>query len=209
MASTALMLASIMGSQAYAQNPADASGLATATYLSCLLDHKATTPRAAARALVEQCGYKPDQPVDEFVDQAVAQIPKDPLAPITQQLAPLRDLYSDEQYAYFEQLDEILAGSASFDEMSNRLAGLEQQALTELGRSDRDLNVLGSISAARYTFEFIRTYQGTGVVAKGFWRDLRRVGELVAAVAVGFAIAGPIGGALAGWAAIALMETDP
>lgn len=205
----ALMFAAIGAAPAHAggpaASPADPSATQAVTYLECLLRQQPVDIRDAAETLVYQCGYTPTQPVEEFVEQAVGNAPTAAYVPVAQQLAPYRNLYTAQQYAYFGQLDDIFQTSTSFEEMSRRLQDLESRAIAGLGRSERDLNVIGSVSAARYGFEFIKHYQNSGVSAKGFWQDLKRVGAVVGAFAGGFAIGGPIGAALAAWAVMAII----
>lgn len=208
-AASVLILSALIANPACAQNPMDASGAASVAYLDCVLKAGVSKIDEALVALVDKCGHKIDQPIEEFVAQTLAALPDDPKASISEQLAPVRKLYTAQQFYYFTELDGILQTSKSIDELGVRLAELEKKALDDLGRSPQDLKVLEALAVAQYGFEFASHYGESGFAAKGFWRVLGRIARIVGAVVVGTVIAGPVGAAVCGWAMMGLISTEP
>lgn len=208
-AASVLILTALIATPASAQNPMDASGAASVAYLDCVLKAGPSKIDEALVALVDKCGHKIDQPIEEFVAETLAVLPDDPKASITEQLEPVRKRYTEQQFSYFVELDRIVQTSKSIEELGLRLAELEQKAIADLGRSPQDLKVLEALSVAQYGFEFASNYGESGFAAKGFWRVLGRVARIVGAVVVGTVIAGPIGAVACGWAMMAIIGTEP
>ncbi|WP_157476480.1 hypothetical protein [Lysobacter sp. Root690] len=199
-------LSTIASSPVHAQNPMDDSGAASVAYLACVLEARPATVDAATRSLVERCGYDPGMPIDQFVSQTLAALPSDPLAPVAQQLAPIREQFTDKQFSYVVSLDNVLQTSKSFEEMFSQLSRLETQAINELGRSEQDMKILGALSAARHGLAFLSNFEDGRVSPMGFWRDLLQVGKVVGAFAAGFIGGGPILACICAWGVMALMN---
>ncbi|QWP78392.1 hypothetical protein J5226_08375 [Lysobacter sp. K5869] len=196
-----LLLFVFAGSPAYAQNPQKTAATDTVAYLDCLLSQPLRSEEDAARSLVNDCGYKTTQPIDEFVKDSLSNLPTDPLASVASQAEPYRHLYTREQFAYFEQMDDIIQNAKSYDDALSRMVKLEQQAAAKLGRSEQDLKVLDTLSTSRSVFEYIMNHPAD-VQARGFWRTLVKALAVFGAVAGGFIAGGPVGGMLAGWAVL-------
>ncbi|KRB08047.1 hypothetical protein ASD86_09640 [Lysobacter sp. Root690] len=145
-------------------------------------------------------------PIDQFVSQTLAALPSDPLAPVAQQLAPIREQFTDKQFSYVVSLDNVLQTSKSFEEMFSQLSRLETQAINELGRSEQDMKILGALSAARHGLAFLSNFEDGRVSPMGFWRDLLQVGKVVGAFAAGFIGGGPILACICAWGVMALMN---
>lgn len=190
---------------ALAQNPMEESAARSIGYMDCVIRTEATTIDAAVVALVEKCHYKLDQPVADTIAELSAVLPLDDTAPLAEQLAPIKDRFTDEQFEYFVELDAILDAAVSTDELGASLAKLEERALKSLGRSKEDLKVLEGISFARYSVELLSGYKETEAVFqdKGCCRFLRGVVRVVRAVIAGVESGGPVGGIVAGVKAIA------
>lgn len=206
--SLVLLVSALVAVPAHAQNPMDGAGATSIAYMTCLMEQNAPTADSAIRALVEQCGYDPGKPTDAFVDEVMAAMPNDPLASMEEQLAPVRKNYTAEQFSYILGIERVFQTAQSFDEASDQLASLESQAIGALGRSNRDLEVLGIISAARHAFEFF-SHSGVSILlSKGWLRDLANVGKVVMGFAIGFSVAGPIGACILAWIVMASLETE-
>lgn len=203
-----LAIPALIAAPAHAQNPMEGAGATSIAYMKCLTQQNAATADAAIRALVEQCGYDPGKPTDQFVDEILAVIPGDPLAPMQDQLASVRKNYTEEQFSYLLGVEKALQTARSFDEASDQLAILETQAVQTLGRARADLEVLATISAARFAFDFFAEGGVSLTFAKGWLRDLVNVGKVVIGFAVGFGLAGPIGACILAWVVMATLDTD-
>ena len=203
-----LFLFALVAAPAYAKNPQEHVGAQSVAYTDCLLSLALADEEAAAKALVLECGHKPDKPIDEFIKETLSSLPADPYAPVMEQIAPHRHLYNAEQLSYFEAIDRIVKEASSYEDALSRLTKLEDQAVAKLGRGESDLKVLGALSAARSVFEYIMNHPAD-VSARGFWRTLGKALSVVAAVVVGVAVAGPVGGAIAGWAMLAAYSLAP
>lgn len=203
-----LIVSALVVAPAHAQNPMDGAGATSIAYMKCLTEQNASTADAAIRALVEQCGYDPGKPTDAFVDEIMAAMPSDPLAPMKEQLAPIRKNYTEEQFSYILGVERVFQTAQSFDEASGQLASLESQAVEALGRSERDLEVLSTISAARHAFDFFSQSSISIFFEKGWLRDLANVGKVVMGFAIGFGTAGPIGACILAWIVMASLETE-
>lgn len=139
----------------YSANPAHGAGVAHNVYTGCAsAQYAAGRSHAPIEVLIRQCGYPVDAPADEAVRAYTGLFEgmrADLERPLAELLRPYRESYSDEQFSYFEDIDQIFATAASAEAADALLKTLEAQAIRDLGRSDGDLTVLGTISTARHS----------------------------------------------------------
>lgn len=146
-----------VSSENYSDNPMDRVGVAHNAYTRCLaVNYTGGGVAAHVENLVKRCGMPTDGDPAEFIKKhteiAIA-TRTDPSLSLVESLRPYRDSFSEEQFSYFEDTDQILAAAATPEEADLGLKLLEAQAVKSLGRSDKDLAVLGAISTARYSLE--------------------------------------------------------
>lgn len=193
---------------AAAENPEERVGMAHNVYLDCLMRAGGGTTDAALRMVVERCGFDPGMPVDEFVAYYTKLLDENPLLGVAQRMAPYRDLYTDDEFAYFERIDRIFASAATAAEADRALAGLEQEAVARYaGRDDAEASLLALLSTARYSLAYWsapgampQTAGGGFQTAKLKWwhKVLIVVGADAAGAGIGLLFGGPVGAGAVG-----------
>lgn len=116
--------------------------------LACLVVEHTDAKVSPFETLVTRCGFKAGMPTEEFVATYSPYIPKDMLAPMTEQMRPYRAYFNDKQYGFIEQMERILSTQEP-REAAVSLARLEKEAVATLGRDRSDLAVLAGLSTAR------------------------------------------------------------
>ena len=193
---------------AAAENPEERVGMAHNVYLDCLMRAGGGTTDAALRMVVERCGFDPGMPVDEFVAYYTKLLDENPLLDVTQRMTPYRDLYTDDQFAYFARIDAVLASAASPAEADRALAALEQEAVARYpGRDDAEASLLALLSTARYSLAYWsasgampQSAGGGFQTAKLKWwhKVLIVVGADAAGAGIGLLFGGPVGAGAVG-----------
>lgn len=147
----------LVSSEKYSDNPMNGVGVAHNAYAGCIAtvyDPKGkTTP---IELLVYRCGFPTQGAPEAFITkygQLVDQSAGDPKLSLVANLKPYRASFSEEQFSYFEDIDQILGTAKDPEDADRLLKTLEQQAAKALGRADSDLTVLGAISTTRHSLE--------------------------------------------------------
>lgn len=143
--------------EAYSDNPMHGVGVAHNAYAGCAaLHYQPGQGGSPIEALVRQCGYPTGGSEEDFIRRQNALLSSSldaGDAPLAEGLRAYRAAFSDEQFAYFEDIDSIFASTTDAATADRLLKTLETQAIRGLGRSDQDLTVLGAISTARHSLE--------------------------------------------------------
>ncbi|MGZ3458814.1 MAG: hypothetical protein ACXU86_09970 [Archangium sp.] len=148
-----IVLAALFSGAAFAQNPMDYVGQQHNEYLGCLERVNPDASRNPLEVLVTDCGFQPEQPADEFIQEYTALMPEDQLAPLSVKLEPYRAEFNDQQYGFALEIENILSTQTP-DEADKALEALEANAVESLGREKADLAVLSGLSTARYSLRF-------------------------------------------------------
>lgn len=193
---------------AAAENPQQRVGIEHNLYLDCLMRAGGGTIETALRTVVERCGFDPGMPVDAFVASYAKLLDGDPFLDVTQRMTPYRDLYTDDQFAYFARIDAALASAASPAEADRALAALEQEAVARYpGRDDAEASLLALLSTARYSLAYWsasgampQSAGGGFQTAKLKWwhKVLIVVGADAAGAGIGLLFGGPVGAGAVG-----------
>lgn len=148
---------SISAAPAIAGNPADEAGEQHNIYLDCLFKANATGT-GIPKALIESCGYDPSIPDEEFIKYLLdfLEIEDQPLSVV---MEPVRDQYTDYEFAFFGRMDEIGLQAASFAEADAKLGQLEEEAVAKLDpKSHSGRIILGGLSVSRHSVRFWRVF---------------------------------------------------
>ena len=193
---------------AAAENPQERVGMAHNVYLDCLMRAGGGATDTALRMVVERCGFDLGMPVDEFVAYYTKLLDENPFLGVAQRMAPYRDLYTEDEFAYFERIDRIFASAATAAEADRALAGLEQEAVARYaGRDDAEASLLALLSTARYSLAYWsasgampQTAGGGFQTAKLKWwhKVLIVVGADAAGAGIGLLFGGPVGAGAVG-----------
>lgn len=187
-----------------ADNPQNHVGIEHNLYLECLMRNGGGATKVALRALVERCKFDPGMPVDEFVELYGGLLDGDPLLKVAERMQPYRSLYTEEQFAFFDRIDQALALTATPAEADRALAGLEQEAIARFpGRDDAEASLLALLSTARHSLAFW-TGQGASLLEtrngrveaqrlKWWQKVLIVLGADAAGAGIGFLVGGPVG----------------
>lgn len=187
-----------------ADNPQERVGIEHNIYLDCLMRNGGGTTKESLRMLVERCKFDPGIPVDEFVEIYAGLLVDDLSLNVAERMKPYRSLYTEEQFAFFDRIDQALASSATPAEADRALADLEQEAIASFpGRDDAEASLLALLSTARHSLAFwtaagsplLEDRKG-GVEAQRlrWWQKVLIVlGADVAGAGIGFLVGGPIG----------------
>jgi len=174
-ASVVLLLGSVYGASAFAaDNPVDHAGIQHNMYLNCLLEG-GVGEREALAYIVEKCGYDPGLPLDEYVKANQPILDMDPLMPLAEKLAPVRDRYSAYEFSFFERIDAIVASGVDLDQAQAGFAELEREAIARLDpKSAGGKNILGGLSvlrhSTRYWADYAAAYPNAGAAETGRMR---------------------------------------
>lgn len=208
-----LLAGAVHAAPALAQgNPLDRVGIEHNVYLACLVHNGATEGVEPLVAVVEICGFRPGTSTEEFVARYAAFAQVDPYAGVAQNLAPYRDAYNDQQFAYFEQIDRVLRMATDEAGADAAFARLEASAVAQLrSGSPADQSVLAALSTARHSLRYwsatVATAGGRTGAAKSskrrFWDVLMVVGADLLGAAGGTLIGGPVLGGVIGAASSA------
>ena len=189
-------------------NPQQQVGIDHNLYLDCLMRSGGGTTDAALRALVERCGFKPEMPTEEFVAYYAKLLEADPLLGVAGRVAPYRALYTEDEFAYFDRIDQALSQAASPAEADRALAALEQEAVKRYaGRTDAESSLLATLSVSRYSLAYWSAsgaipQQTSGEIGTRKLKWWQKVLVVVAADAagagIGFLFGGPVGAGAVG-----------
>ncbi|ATB29736.1 hypothetical protein [Melittangium boletus] len=149
----AVLFAGAASAQIKSANPMNHVGEQHNAYLACLQKVNADGKSNPLEALVDQCGFKPEQPADEFIQEYTELMPENLLAPLSETLAPHRKAFNDKQYYFALEIERVLS-TQSPEQASKSLADLENKAVQSLGRETADLAVLSGVSTARHSLLF-------------------------------------------------------
>lgn len=145
----ALALVSLAGTPARAaENPMAFVGQQHNIFLDCIIDNEPQFPFDPFYILIDICLFNTGMSSKEFSATYTPLMPADLLAPMNEMLAPHRKQFTDTQYAYISEIENILA-TQSPEEAAKSLEALEAKAVAKLGRKSADLAVLGGLSTAR------------------------------------------------------------
>lgn len=187
-----------------ADNPQQRVGIEHNLYLDCLMRKGGGSIEVSLRGLVDDCGFDPGMPVDEFVGLYAPLLGGDPLLGVAARMKPYRSFYTEEQFAFFDGIDQALALSATPAEADRALAKLEQDAMARFsGRDDAEASLLALLSTARHSLAFwtapgappLEARSG-GVQAQKlkWWQKVLIVlGADAAGAGIGFLVGGPVG----------------
>jgi len=145
----------LVSSEPYSDNPMNGVGVAHNAYSGCMADNRGAGG-APVEVLAYHCGVQHDGKPEEFVrtyGELAKKTRTDTRLSIAENLRGHRASFGEEQFSYFEDMDQILAEARSAEEADAGLKALEAQAVKNLGRKDNDLAVLGAISTARHSLE--------------------------------------------------------
>jgi len=149
----AVLFAGAASAQIKSANPMNYVGEQHNAYLACLQKVNADGKSNPLEALVDQCGFKPEQPADEFIQEYTELMPENLLAPLSQMLAPHRKAFNDRQYSVALEIERVLS-TQSPEQAARSLADLENKAVQSLGRETADLAVLSGVATARHSLIF-------------------------------------------------------
>lgn len=158
-ATVALLLGSVYGASAFAaDNPVDHAGIQHNMYLNCLLEG-GVGERDGLAYIVEKCGYDPGMPLDQYIKLSQPILDQDPLVPLAEKLAPVRDRYSAYEFSFIERIDAIVASGADLDQAQASFAELESEAIARLDpKSASGKNLLGGLSVLRHSTRYWSDY---------------------------------------------------
>lgn len=149
--SAMLLLGCVIGMPAVASNPVDGAGLQHNEFLRCLEKH-APPDTELLVSLVKDCGYDPGMPLDTFVKTYTPVFDIQPGTLTTSLMEPYRNQYTDYEFSFFVRMDDIFSTSPSIEQMKERLATLEHEAIERLDPEKRtNRTILGGISVARHS----------------------------------------------------------
>jgi hypothetical protein len=191
-------------------NPLDRVGIEHNVYLGCVMHIGATEGLEPLVALVEICGYNPGMSTDEFVQRYAAFAQVDVYAGPVQGMMPYRAEFTDQQFAYFERIEHILATATDAVGGDTALAREEASAVAQLRSGSRaDQSVLAALSTARHSLRFwnareqarakrTRDDGSAQTKLRPFWAVMLVVGADLLGAAGGTLIGGPAAGAIIG-----------
>lgn len=136
-----------------AGNPMDSVGEQHNAFLACLLKNDPDGRMDPFHVIIDVCGLEAGASGDEFSKVYSPLIPSNPLAPLAEQIAPVRREFSDAQYAYLAKMEEILSTQTP-EQAAKSLDALESSAVRSLKRENADLAVLSGLATARHSLQF-------------------------------------------------------
>ncbi|WP_295863815.1 hypothetical protein ACM9XD_09505 [Xanthomonas sacchari] len=138
-----------------AENPLDQVGIQHNMYLGCLMDTKASREEALS-VLVEKCGYNPGMPLERFIATQQPMIDAiDPLRPMTENLAELRQQLSAYEFSFIVRMDQIVQNAEGLDAAAVQFEELEREGIARLdARSKNGALVLGALSVVRHSARY-------------------------------------------------------
>lgn len=187
-----------------AENPQQRVGIEHNLYLDCLMRNGGGSIEASLRGLVKDCGFDPGMPVEEFVGLYAPLLGGDPLLGVAARMKPYRSFYTEEQFAFFDRIDQALASSTTPAEADRALATLEQEAIARFaGRDDAEASLLALLSTARHSLAFWTASGAPSLEARSadvgtrklkWWQKVLIVlGADAAGAGIGFLVGGPVG----------------
>ncbi|WP_363800086.1 hypothetical protein ABU614_08650 [Lysobacter firmicutimachus] len=198
---------SFVSSERYSDNPMNGVGVAHNAYTGCMAaNYTGGGVSAHVENLVKRCGTPTAGDDAGFIRKHIelANATRgDTRLSMAENLRAYRSSFTVEQFAYFEDVDRILAEAANPEEADRGLKVLEDQAIKYLGRSDDDLAVLGAISTARHSTELWTQQNPIAASAQG-----KIPGWLQVAIAdaTGFVSGVKACGKLCGWVNAAIQS---
>ncbi|UYC11408.1 hypothetical protein [Xanthomonas sp. CFBP 8445] len=167
-AAAALLIGSAFGAgpALAAENPMDQAGIKHNMYLGCLMDTKAS-PDEDLAVLVEKCGYDPGMPLERFIATRKPMIDAiDPLRPMTENLAGLRQELSAYEFSFIVRMDQIVQNAGSLDAAAVQFEELEREGIARLDpKSKNGALVLGGLSVLRHSARYWSRF-AAGTTAK-------------------------------------------
>ncbi|MCW0391956.1 MULTISPECIES: hypothetical protein [Xanthomonas] len=138
-----------------AENPLDQVGIQHNMYLGCLMDTKASRDEALA-VLVEKCGYSPGMPLEHFIATHQPMVDAiDPLRPMAENLAELRQQLSAYEFSFIVRMDQIVQNTESLDAAAVQFEELEREGIARLDpKSKNGALVLGGLSVVRHSARY-------------------------------------------------------
>ncbi|WP_369940186.1 hypothetical protein [Xanthomonas medicagonis] len=167
-ATVALLVGSAFGAAPTlaAENPIDQAGIRHNMYLGCLMEAKAS-PDEALAVLVQKCGYNPGMPLERFIatHQPIVDA-VDPIRPMTENLAGLRQQLSAYEFSFIVRMDQIVEGAKDMDAAAMQFEELEREGIARLDpKSKNGALVLGALSVVRHSARYWSTH-AAGSTAK-------------------------------------------
>jgi hypothetical protein len=196
------MLVAGLGSAAVsaAENPMDVVGSQHNHYLDCLQRSKDPSVSPLIR-LVEECGFDPGVTTADFVKKYHSLFDMDPSEPLSKQMSPYRENYSDYEFSFFERIDQVVESAKDPAQADAMFADLENEAIERLDPKSRaGASILGGLSVARHSLAYWTTSgKETGQVFAARWPRWIRKLVIIASDIAGAVIATELGaGAIAG-----------
>ncbi|XXF77909.1 hypothetical protein P2318_33390 [Myxococcaceae bacterium GXIMD 01537] len=155
-----------------AGNPMAYVGEQHNSILACIIENDPVGFEDPFYIIIDICLFNAGVPSAEFSKAYSPLIPRNPLAPLAEQIAPAREAFSDAQYAYISKIESILS-TQSPEQAAKSLDALETQAVRSLKRGEADLAVLSGLATARSSLKFWTAGDGTGTpppqAAKAKW----------------------------------------
>ncbi|MBX3726773.1 MAG: hypothetical protein KF823_12755 [Xanthomonadales bacterium] len=204
-----LALGSAPGAAQAQGNPLDHVGIEHNVYLACLMHNGATQGVQPLVAVVNICGFDPGMSTAAFVEryEDFAQI--DPYAGAVQGMLPYREAFTDAEFAWFAQIDNVLETAPDFATADAAFAQLEAAAVAQLRLgTPPQQSILAGLSVARHSLRFWSARERTSgsgtddsaassLRLRPIWKVLLVVGADLVGGAGGTLIGGPgLGGVL-------------
>lgn len=138
-----------------AENPIDQAGIRHNMYLGCLMDAKAS-PDEILAVLVEKCGYNPGMPLERFIATRQPMLDAiDPLRPMTENLAGLRQQLSAYEFSFIVRMDQIVQNAEGLDAAAVQFEELEREGIARLDPTSKNgALVLGGLSVIRHSARY-------------------------------------------------------
>lgn len=137
-----------------AENPMESAGIEHNLYLECLSLSKDQTASPLKR-LVEDCGYDPGMPTDEFVQKYHYLVSIDPTTTLAEHLEPLTVQFTEYERSFFHRINKVVATSSSLEEANAKFAELEREAIEKLStKTAGGRAVLAAFSTIRHSVDY-------------------------------------------------------
>ncbi|MBB5885006.1 MULTISPECIES: hypothetical protein [unclassified Xanthomonas] len=138
-----------------AENPMDQAGIQHNMYLGCLMETNAS-PDETLAVLVEKCGYDPGMPLERFIATRQPTMDAiDPLRPMTENLAGLRQELSAYEFSFIVRMDQIVQNAGGLEAAAVQFEELEREGIARLDpKSKNGALVLGGLSVVRHSARY-------------------------------------------------------
>lgn len=192
------------------ENPYDSVGVSHNVYVACLMDNGGDDWAVLLRRVVDDCGFKPGIPTEDFVERYTRLIEADPSLSVSKRMQPYRTSYTKYQFSFFERIDQVLTVARNEREADKMLADLESEAVEHLSlRSEAEQSIFAALSTARHSLKYwSRESERQGGVTltqgpKPWVKVLAVVGADLVGAGLGTLIGGPLVGGPVGAASSA------